>query len=36
MSFVFGVIVGYGLGWVIMRRPEWANALWRKLRAKLV
>jgi hypothetical protein len=24
MSFVLGLVIGFGVGWVFFRQPEWA------------
>ncbi len=32
MEFVLGMAVGIGIGWVVFKRPEWAEGLLAKVR----
>lgn len=32
MDFIFGVVVGFASGWVVMKRPFWVEDILRRLR----
>lgn len=35
MGFLIGLVLGFVLGWIVLKRPQWATDLITWLRAKL-
>ena len=35
MEFMFGLAVGVGLGWIVFKRPEWAENIVERARDAL-